>query len=157
MLGLGPPSSDLESTHSFTNYLFRNGFIQNHTLQFKHLSSGLKQIEIGDFGHASARVKYHIEPVHEYLNTMRIDASDVMLGNYSFLPMVSVFNETAEKEWMRVNLILGGDPFMTFETPHREDLNDYISFMNMTHPEIKLRLTYSANKDQIVVMGTTAS
>ena len=77
ILGIGPTSNEIEDRQSFTKYLFNTGLITNHTMTFRHLpsNSNSREIEFGYFGHTSALVRFHMEAVHDNLNTMRIDVS----------------------------------------------------------------------------------
>jgi hypothetical protein len=40
--------------------------------------------------------------------------------------------------WMRVNLILGSDPFITYETPILSELDEFMSFMTHYYPDVIL-------------------
>jgi hypothetical protein len=132
-------------------------------MQLRLLPTGEKQIEFGTFGHSSAKVRLHIEKVHEYLNTLRFDVSSLNLGNHSFPTQLgnsssnsSNFTNsstpTSDPKWMRSNLILGGDPYITFETPYMEDIDDFLLYMNVTYPEIKM-LKQRMMNNQTIILG----
>jgi hypothetical protein len=55
---------------------------------------------------------------------MRIDINDVKFSNFTF-PTLSNKGSSADQTWMRANWIMGGDPYLTFETNMIEDLNNY--------------------------------
>lgn len=55
---------------------------------------------------------------------------------------------------MRVNLILGSDPFIQFMTPFEQDLEEFDAYMFHTFPEIKFYETKS-RYNHTVVFGTT--
>jgi hypothetical protein len=97
-------------------------------MQYRKLENGTKEIAFGLFGHTSAKVKFKIEKVHDYLNTMRIDVSQVNLGNHSFpTHLGNATNSTTfeDPKWMRCNMILGEDPYLTIETPYIDELDSF--------------------------------
>ena len=56
-----------------------------------------------------------------YLNTMRIDIGNIQFSNYTLpthLNTTDANGTRVDLGWLRVNLILGGDPFLTYETPY---------------------------------------
>lgn len=84
-----------------------------------------------------------------------------MFGNYSLpthLRTNFTENETVESttpedpKWMRVNMILGGDPFITFETPYIEDLNEFKDYMALYYPEITMTQTVN-RRGQTIIIG----
>jgi hypothetical protein len=100
-----------------------------------------------------------MEYVHENLKTMRIDVSEVKMGNYSFpthlgTNATSNFSTPEDPHWMRVNLMLGSEPFIQFETPYPEDLDEYEAYMSHYYPEIKLSRTRN-NFNRSVIFGLT--
>lgn len=154
ILGLGPADSILDNKHSFTKYLFRNGSVSNHSVQYRKLPNGEKQIEFGTFGHTSAKVRFKIEKVHENLNTMRIDVSQINLGNHSFpthLGNSSNSSTVEDPKWMRCNMILGENPYLTIETPYQEEMDNFSIFMNDTYPELRLVRQFMNNGQQILI------
>lgn len=62
---------------------------------------------------------------------MRIDINDVRFTNFTF-PTAS--STSIDLTWMRANWILGGDPYLTYETNVLEELNSYSIYMNKTFP-----------------------
>jgi hypothetical protein len=162
ILGLGPATTEIEDRHSFTQYLFGTGLITNHTLTFRHLpeSGNSKEIEFGHFGHSSALVRYHIEDVQEHLRTMRVDVSSVMFGNFTFpthygVNITDPVSTPEDPKWMRLNLIIGSDPFITYETPYIEELNDFIDYMATHYPEVKI--SQAKNRfNHTTILGSTA-
>lgn len=56
---------------------------------------------------------------------------------------------------MRVNLILGSDPFITYETPYLEELDEFQTYMSYFYPDITL--TRGQNKfNHTVLIGQTS-
>lgn len=159
LIGLGQPTNDVEVRQSFVRYLYDHGNITNHTMTLRHTDKGDKQIEFGHFNHPSNLVRYHIEQVHGNLTTMRFDVNEILMGNYSF-PTHLGTNETVnfttpdDPHFMRVNLILGSDPFIQFMTPFEQDLDEFDAYMRHTFPEIKFY--ESKNRfNHTVVFGST--
>jgi hypothetical protein len=92
---------------------------------------------------------------------MRIVASDINLGNFSFLSKKNNSNGTAdnttgqtEEDWVRVNWILGGEPYLTFETNEKKDLDDYQAYMSQSFPELKFN-RISNGKNRTTLIGTS--
>jgi hypothetical protein len=86
-------------------------------------------------------VRFKVEKVHDYLNTMRFDVSQVNFGNHSFpthLGNSSNSSTVTDPKWMRCNMIFGGDPYLTFETPFKEELNSFEQYLNQTYPELRI-------------------
>lgn len=159
LLGLGQPVDDVQQRQSFTRYLYDHGHIANHTVTLRHTDKGDKQLEFGHFNHPSPLVRYHIEQVHGNMSTMRFDVNEVLMGNYSFPTHleqnISANASIAEDpHWMRVNLILGSDPFIQFMTPFEQDLHEFDAYMQFTFPEIKFYETKN-RYNHTVVFGTT--
>jgi hypothetical protein len=94
------------------------------------------------------------------MSTMRFDVNEVLMGNYSFPTHLNQFNATGNEterqdpHWMRVNLILGSDPFIQFMTPFESDLDEFDAYMFHTFPEIKFYETKN-RYNHTVVFGTT--
>jgi hypothetical protein len=128
ILGLGPFSTPIEKNQSFIDYLYDNNTIANNTLQYSTLPNGQKQIEFGVFGKPSlfslTKVRYHIEAITSNLNVMRIDINDVRFTNFTF-PTNSSISSDPSQTWMIANWIMGGDPYLTYETNVLEELNRY--------------------------------
>lgn len=55
---------------------------------------------------------------------------------------------------MRMNFMLGSDPFITFETPYMEDLNEFQAYMNHFYPEIKI-ITNTNRFNHTIMLGVT--
>ena len=144
LLGIGPSATPLQDQQSFTKTLFNSGLISNHSLTFRHVPqrNNAKEIEFGYFGHTKALVRYHLETVNPDLNTMRIDVSTAQLGNYTFpttLGYNAALNMTVDPMWIRVNLILGSDPFITYETPILAELDEFQTFMGHFFPDFTIQ------------------
>ena len=56
---------------------------------------------------------------------MRIDINDVRFSNFTFPTQSTSATSSSDLTWMRANWIMGGDPYLTFETNALEDLNSY--------------------------------
>jgi len=71
---------------------------------------------------------------------MRIDVSTAQLGNYTFPTSLvnPTYNVTVDPAWMRVNLILGSDPFITYETPILAELDEFQTFMGHFFPDFTI-------------------
>lgn len=157
LLGIGPAEGITQQKQSFTKYLFDNGSITNHTVLITHDGKGNKEIEFGGFGHNGALIRYHMEQVHENLKTMRFDVSQVNMGNYSFPTHLGNINDTSnfstpeDPKWIRANLIIGSDPFITFETPFPEDVSEYLAYMGFVYPEISLIRTTNRFGHTVIV------
>jgi hypothetical protein len=91
---------------------------------------------------------------------MRFDVSQVSMGNYSFPTKLGGSNDTTnfstpeDPHWMRVNMVLGNDPFLQLETPFEQDLWDFAIYMSEAYPEIKLYQTKN-RYNHTVVFGST--
>ena len=95
--------------------------------------------------------------MHDSLNTMRIDVSQINLGNHSFpTHLGNATNSTTfeDPKWMRCNMILGEDPYLTIETPYVDDLDSFQAYLNKTYPEIKV-LRQQMSSGQRVLIGMT--
>ena len=140
-MGLGPADTNLALSHSFVNYVYNNLSLTNHSLQYRKLANGTKEIVFGLFGHTSAKIKFKVEKVHDFLNTMRIDVSQINLGNHSFpTHLGNSTNSTTfeDPKWMRCNMILGEEPYLTIETPYIDELDSFEVYLNQTYPEIRI-------------------
>jgi hypothetical protein len=74
---------------------------------------GSKHLEFGAFGHSSARVRYHIENVNNYMNTLRFEISELKLGSF-FLSNLQANQTNKNLDLIRVNMILGGEPYVIY-------------------------------------------
>jgi hypothetical protein len=43
-----------------------------------------------------------------------------------------------DPKWMRCNMLIGGDPYLTFETPYIEELDSFYQYLNDTYPELRI-------------------
>lgn len=155
LLGIGPFEGKLEKNHSFSNYLYENKTISNNSLTYRQLFNGNKELIFGLFGHTSAKVRFKSEQVHEYLKTLRIDVSEIKLGNHSFpthLGNNSNSSTYEDPKWMRANMIIGGEPYLTIETPYIEELKTFEQYLNETYPEVRIFKTRMQN-GQIILLG----
>jgi hypothetical protein len=55
---------------------------------------------------------------------MRIDINDVRFTNFTF-PTNSSISSDPSQTWMIANWIMGGDPYLTYETNVLEELDRY--------------------------------
>jgi len=124
-------------------------------LTLRKLFNGEKELVFGLFGHTSAKVRYKVEKVHDYLKTLRFDVSQLNLGNHSFpthLGNISNSSTVEDPKWMRANMILGGEPYLTIETPYLEELDSLHEYINATYPEIRI-LRQKMSNGQNMLMG----
>jgi hypothetical protein len=102
-----------------------NKTISTNAISYRQLFNGTKYIEIGSFGQSTVKVRYHIEKIHDNLNIMRIDVNDLRFANFSFPSNSTNLETNITQNWIRANWIMGGDPYVTYETNLISELTEY--------------------------------
>ena len=69
---------------------------------------------------------------------MRIDVNDLRFTSFSFPSNSTNPDNNITQNWMRANWVMGGDPYITYETNVISELSEYETYINANYPEIKL-------------------